>query len=170
MMPTFGIDTAENTMVNRTMSELHENASHGRPERLALEFLRRVWGTPRDLDAIDELVTDDYVITSGGRAIQGRKAFKHWVKEFQARLLDATTRNLEVFSNASGSRVVSRWVCTGSNNGIFGLPPDQKPISFSGIAIWELRGERLAACWVERSALEAYRDHASPSGGSSEVA
>ena len=33
-----------------------------RAEQLALEFLRRVWGPRHDLDAIDELMTEDYVI------------------------------------------------------------------------------------------------------------
>ena len=90
-----------------------------RAEQLALEFLRRVWGPRHDLDAIDELMTEDYVITSGGKVIRGREAFKAWVGQFQEHLLEARTENVEVFSNASGDRVVSRWICTGKNNGLF---------------------------------------------------
>jgi predicted MFS family arabinose efflux permease len=37
------------------------------PESLALEFLGRVWGPAHDLDAIDELMTENYVITTGGK-------------------------------------------------------------------------------------------------------
>ena len=33
-----------------------------RSEQLVLEFLRRVWGPRHDVDAIDELMTEDYVI------------------------------------------------------------------------------------------------------------
>ena len=73
--------------------------SFNRSEQLALEFLRRVWGPRQDLDAIDELMTEDYVIISGGKVIRGREAFKAWVKQFQDSLLDARTENLEVFSN-----------------------------------------------------------------------
>ena len=127
------------------------------PERLAVEFFERVWAPPHDLDAIDELMTEDYVITSGGVTIRGRDAFKEWVREFQRLLLDATNETLEVFSNASGDRVVSRWICRGRNNGIFGLPPDGRPVAFTGIAIWRVRDGRLAECWVERAAWEAYR-------------
>jgi ketosteroid isomerase-like protein len=124
---------------------------------LPVEFFRRVWAPPHDLDAIDELMTEDYVITTGGTVVRGRAAFKEWVRQFQRRLLDATNETLEVFANAAGDRVVSRWICRGYNNGIFDLPPDGRPVSFTGIAIWSVRDGRLAECWVERAAWEAYR-------------
>ena len=127
-------------------------------ERLPVEFFSRVWAPPHELDAIDELMTEDYVITSGGTAIQGRDAFKEWVRAFQTTLLDATTETLEVIANADGDRVVSRWVCRGRNNGIFGLPADGRPLSFTGIAIWRVRDGRLAECWVERAAWEAQQE------------
>ena len=129
-----------------------------RAEQLALEFLRRVWGPRHDLDAIDELMTEDYVITSGGKVIRGREAFKAWVRQFQEHLLDARTENVEVFSNASGDRVVSRWICTGKNNGLLGLPRDGRSVSFTGIAVWVVRDGKLAECWVERSAWELYQE------------
>jgi predicted ester cyclase len=127
-------------------------------EQLAHEFLGRVWGPAHDLDAIDELMTEDYVITSGGKRIAGRAAFKAWVAEFQTRLLDVQNEILEVFATPAGDRVVSRWLCTGRNNGMFGLPPDDRPVAFTGIAIWAVRDGRLAECWVERAAFEAYQE------------
>lgn len=120
-------------------------------ERLQLEFFRRVWAPPHDLSAIDELMTEDYAITTAGTVVRGRDAFKPWVAEFQRMLLDARNETLEVFTSASGDRVVSRWVCTGISNGIFGLPADGRAVSFTGIAIWSVRDGRLAECWVERS-------------------
>ena len=127
-------------------------------EHLALEFLRRVWGPTHDLDAIDELMTEDYVITTGGKVVRGREAFKSWVAEFQGRLLDARTTSVDVFGNSSGNRVVSRWVCTGVNNGLVGQPADGRPVSFTGIAIWRVRDARLAECWVERASWELYQE------------
>ena len=124
---------------------------------LAKQFLTRVWGPAHDLDAIDELMTEDYKIWSGGKRIEGRGAFKDWVRQFQTIYGDAHTEILETFANAAGDRVVSRWLNTGVNNGIFGLAPDGRPVSFSGIAIWHVRDGRLAECWVERAALEAYQ-------------
>lgn len=124
---------------------------------LAQEFLRRVWGPTHELDAIDELMTEDFRLTSGGTVIDGRAAFKEWVRHFQQLLLDARTVPDETFASSSGERVVSRWVCTGRNNGIFQLPPDGRDVSFTGIAIWSVRDGRLAEGWIERAALEAYR-------------
>ncbi|NQD92553.1 SnoaL-like domain-containing protein [Pseudomonas sp. CrR25] len=140
------------------MSSAFDTTASAQAERLALSFLDRVWQIPHDLNAIDELMTEDYVITSGGQAIRGREAFKAWVKAFQGLLLEARTDNLEVFANPAGDRVVSRWLCSGKNNGMLGLPADGRAISFSGVAIWAVRDGRLAECWVERSAWELYQE------------
>lgn len=125
-------------------------------EHLAREFFRRVWAPPHDLAAIDELMTPDYRIVTAGNAVEGRDRFKSWVADMQALVADATNEHLEIISNVSGDRVVSRWVTRGRNNGMFGLPADQRPIEFTGIAIWRVEDGRLAECWVERSAFELY--------------
>ncbi len=134
------------------------DSNHSISEQLALEFFNRVWTPPNDLDAIDELMTEDYVITSGGQDITGREAFKAWVKDFQSHLLEARTESLETFTNAADDRVVSRWVCSGKNNGVLGLPGHGEMISFTGIAIWAVRDGKLARCWVERAAWELYQE------------
>ena len=125
-------------------------------ETLAREFFRRVWAPPHDLDAIDELMTEDYRITTAGQVVEGRAAFKAWVASMQELVGGATNAHLEIITNAAGDRVVSRWVTRGTNNGMFGLPADGRPVEFSGIAIWRVEGDRLAECWVERSALELF--------------
>lgn len=144
------------------------SASQPTPAQVAVdlvhEFFARVWGPDHDLAAIDQLMTHDYRITSGGRLIAGRDAFKGWVRAFQTVLLDARTVSLDAFATAEGDRVVSRWLCTGRNNGIFGLPPDGQPVEFTGIAIWRLIGGRFAECWAERAGLEAYRALAGGTG------
>ena len=91
-----------------TQSRVDASPSTG--VQLQEEFFRRVWGPAHDLSAIDELMTEDYVITSGGAVVRGRVAFKRWVAAFQLLLRDATNENLEVFTNAAGDRVVSRWI------------------------------------------------------------
>ena len=125
-------------------------------ETLAREFFRRVWTPPHDLGAIDELMTDDYRITTAGKVVEGRDAFKAWVGSMQKTIRDATNEHVEVFTNAVGDRVVSRWMTRGFNNGMFGLPATGEPVEFSGTAIWRVQGDRLAECWVERSALELF--------------
>ena len=124
---------------------------------LAKEFFRRVWTPPHDLTAIDELMTENYRITTAGQVVEGRAAFKAWVSGMQKTIASATNEHLEIFTNASGDRVVSRWITRGYNQGMFDLPANNEPIAFSGIAIWRVEGERLAECWVERSAFELHR-------------
>lgn len=66
---------------------------------LATEFLTRVWGPSHDLDAIDDLMTDDYRIWSGGTLVSGRPAFKAWVRHFQTLYGNAHTEILESYQS-----------------------------------------------------------------------
>ncbi|WP_418316220.1 ester cyclase [Piscinibacter sakaiensis] len=121
-------------------------------ERLARDFLERVWGGWPDLDAIDQLMSEDYELVSAGTSIRGRIAFKQWVADFQQRLSGARNEVTDVFASAAGDRVAARWICSGRSAGIFGLPADGRRLHFSGLSIWAVREGRLSRCWVERSA------------------
>ncbi|PKV51410.1 SnoaL-like polyketide cyclase [Aquimarina sp. MAR_2010_214] len=135
-----------------------QDLSNHFPKKLVLDFFDRVWSAPHELDAIDELMTEDYTITTAGKKITGRKEFKKWVGEFQKQLLDAKTENIELFYNEKKDKIVSRWKCSGKNNGLFGVEPDNRFVFFTGIAIWFIKEDRLSECWVERSAYELYQD------------
>ncbi|MBP0905051.1 ester cyclase [Mariniflexile gromovii] len=137
---------------------MNKNFSNIQADKIILEFFNRVWGSSHDLKAIDELMTEDYVITTGGKTISGRDNFKKWVQTFQTKLTNAITISQEIIVSEKHSHVVSRFVCTGNNNGIFNLPPDNQPISFTGIAIWKIEKGKLKECWVERNAFEIYQD------------
>lgn len=128
----------------------------GYAEQLARDFFARVWAPPHHLEAIDELMTPDYRITTAGVVIEGRAAFKAWTREMQKTIGDATNEHLEIITDAAGERVVSRWVTRGRNVGVFGLPADNRPIAITGIAIWRIAEGRLAECWVERAAYELF--------------
>ena len=140
------------------MENKSNNSSVQIPEKLVLDFFERVWHTPHELDVIDELMTENYVITTAGKTIKGRTEFKKWVGAFQKQLLDAKTESIDIFFNEKKDKVVSRWDCSGRNNVLFGLEPDHQFISFTGIAIWTVRDNRLSECWVERSAYELYQN------------
>lgn len=139
------------------MKDKSNNSTKPIPEKLVLDFFERVWHSPHDLDAIDELMTEDYRIITAGKTVNSRAEFKKWVGIFQKQLLDAKTESVDIFYNSKKDKVVSRWDCSGKNNGLFGLEPDNRFISFSGIAIWAVRDNKLSECWVERSAHELYQ-------------
>jgi len=120
-------------------------------------FWREVWKAPQDPEAIDKLMAEDFAITSGGHEIQGREAFKSWVKQFQSKILDLEFESIETFQNEEGTRVASRWRVTGRNNGILGTTPGHEPILMLGTAIFEVREDGLLLHnWVERNAWELY--------------
>ncbi|MBZ5708373.1 ester cyclase [Nannocystis pusilla] len=139
------------------------DASHESPGiRLLTEFWARVYNPPQDLDTIDRLCTEDFILTTAGTDVVGRAAFKNWVRSFSAKIRDLRLTSRDMFSSADGTRVVSRWVVTGFNQGILNTPADDRPIEFTGIAVWEVRDGKLAHNWVERSAHELAQRLAQP--------
>ena len=121
-------------------------------------FWAAVWQSPQNPDAVDDFVSDDFIITSGGVDIVSRAAFKAWVIGFQQTISGLEFDIIESFQNADGSRVASRFSVHGRNNGFLGSAPDQRPISFTGTAVWAVRADgKLLHNWVERSAWEVYQ-------------
>ena len=126
------------------------------PAAIVEGFLRDVWQR-QNPEAVDKYVTEDFVITTGGKDIHSRKAFKKWATDFQSRISDMDLEVLETIQNADGNRVVTRMRLTGKNNGMFGLKPDQKPFVLTATAVWAVNSEgRLEHNWVERNAWEVY--------------
>lgn len=118
-------------------------------------FWSEVWQQPHNIDAIDDMVTEDFVITTGGVDIHGREQFKAWVRSFHDLIADIEVVPVESFQNADGSRVASRWELTGRNNGFAGTSPDGRPVHMTGTAVWSVRPDgKLAHNWVERNAFE----------------
>src|ERR1700739_289014 len=100
----------------------------------------------RNPDAADRYVVDDFVITSAGKEIRSMASFKQWIREFQAEAADLEFEAIESFQNAEGSRVVSRWRIRGHNNGVFGPPPDQRPLEMTGTSVWAVRADGQPSC------------------------
>src|SRR5262249_25272661 len=143
---------------NGPLSGGRRGTGEGSPVETLLEFWRRAWNPPYDLTAIEDLLVEDFVLTNaGGREIKPRSAFKDWAVQFQSRINDLRLEEYDTFQNVDGTRVVSRWAVFGKNNGMFGMAPDQRPISFTGISLWEVRDGKLAHNWVERSAWELFQ-------------
>jgi hypothetical protein len=123
---------------------------------LVESFWEEVWAAC-DPAAADRFVTEEFVITSAGVDVAGRENFKVWVAHFQSKIADLTWETIETFADAEGRRVSSRFRITGRNNGMFGLPADDSPVSFTGNAILAVTpAGKLSHNWVERSAWELY--------------
>lgn len=117
-------------------------------------FWSSVWKA-RNPDAVDDFVSEDFVITTGGERVEGRENFKAWIATFLDLVHDLEFEVVETFQNHDGSRVASRWWVHGKNNGVLGTTPDRRPISFSGTAVWAVGDDgRLVHNWVERASWE----------------
>ncbi|HEX7826130.1 MAG TPA: nuclear transport factor 2 family protein [Mycobacterium sp.] len=120
-------------------------------------FWEQVWNA-HNPDAVDDFVVDDFVIVTGGVQITGRENFKSWIAAFLDAVQDLHLEVTESFQNAAGTRVASRWLLTGRNNGILGTAPDQREVHVTGTAVWAVREDGKLLCnWVERASFELYR-------------
>ncbi|MFC4809432.1 ester cyclase [Paenibacillus sp. GCM10023250] len=133
------------------------NGFRSQGEELLTELWANVYNLPQDLDVIDRVCTDDCILSNPDGDVVGRAAFKEWARTFTSKIRDIKLKSLDMFSSADGKRVVSRWVVTGYNQGILGSLSDDRPIQFTGIAVWEVRDGKLAHNWVERSTYELFR-------------
>ena len=115
-----------------------------------------VWNA-HDPDAVDRFVTEDVVVVIGGKEISGKDDFKDSIRELLDNVEDLHLDAIETFQNEDGTRVTSRWVLTGSNNGFLGTQPNHKPIAMTGTAIWEVREDgKLMRNTVEQASFELY--------------
>jgi steroid delta-isomerase-like uncharacterized protein len=114
-------------------------------------FWDQVWNA-HDAAAAERFVVDDFVIVSGGETISGRENFRQWIEEFLEKVHDLHLEVTESFQSSDGSRVASRFLLTGKNNGALGTTPDQRDIALTGTAVWAVREDgKLLTNWVERS-------------------
>lgn len=118
-------------------------------------FWDQVWNA-HDPDAVDKFVADDIVIEAGGREIAGKENVKDWVKQFLDHVEDLRVDIIETFQDEDGTRVSSRWVLTGINNGILGTEPDGKPVALTGTAVWTVEDGKLLRGWIEQASFELY--------------
>ncbi|MBB3452788.1 steroid delta-isomerase-like uncharacterized protein [Rhizobium sp. BK313] len=120
-------------------------------------FWREVWQS-KNPEAVDQLVAEDFVITTGGVEVRSREAFKRWITTFLSSIDDFRFDVVEIFQNETGDRVVSRWIVTGRNNGFMGSPACGSPITMTGTAVMHVREDGLVQHnWVERNAHEVHR-------------
>lgn len=127
-----------------------------RATEIVTAFWDDVWNAHQP-DAVDGLVTDDIVVEAGGQKISGKDAVKDWVETFIDRVNDLHVDTIESFQSDDGNRVTSRWVLTGTNNGVLGTEANGKPVAMTGTAIWTVDDGKLQRGWVEQASFELYR-------------
>jgi|tagenome__1003787_1003787.scaffolds.fasta_scaffold20800843_3 steroid delta-isomerase-like uncharacterized protein len=104
-------------------------------------------------DILDELVADDFVEHDPmPDATPDREGFKKLIRELRTAFPDL---HLEVEEQVvAGDRVVERWVCTGTHEGMFmGIAPTHRHVEIRGMDMSRLQDGRLAEHWTNADML-----------------
>ncbi len=126
-------------------------------KQIVTRFFAEVWNTPFRLETIDELVIEDgFKITTDGKDSEGRENFKKWIQGLQYVVSDLKVEVKEMMVTDDGTRVISRIVTTGKNQGMFGTKADNAPIELHLISILAIENGKIIQHWVERSSYELH--------------
>ena len=122
-----------------------------------LRLWDEVWNA-HDLDAVDKFFADGVVLATGRQEGTGKENLKNWIKGFFDKVNELEVDAGETFQDEEGTRVTSRWVLMGTNNGLFGTEPNGEEIALSGIAVFAVGDDgKVQRLSVEQDSFEQYR-------------
>jgi steroid delta-isomerase-like uncharacterized protein len=108
------------------------------------------------LDEFDALLTEDVVLVRDGEKAHGPAEFKAILARLRRAFPDLEYRIDDVI--AAGDKLVLRWAANGTHQGEYlGVPASGRAVSYTGITVYELRGERVARAWVSADLLSLLR-------------
>ena len=130
---------------------------------LVRRFIDEIFLNQR-LDAVDELLTDDFTPHSWGDMPPGRDGLKEAITRVSAGLEDAEmTIEDEI---AEGDRVAVRLTSSATQVGEFmGMPPSGKRYTIGEIHIFRIRDGRVAEHWHQADFLGMMRQLGGMPGG-----
>jgi steroid delta-isomerase-like uncharacterized protein len=98
--------------------------------------------------AVDELLTEDFVLHLNAGTIPGRDGFRAFLAGLHEGFPDVHYTSEDIVS--SGDRVAVRWVVNGTHQGVFnGIPATGLPIvDVPGISLLRISNGQIAEIWV----------------------
>ena len=110
----------------------------------------------RSLDDFDNLMTDDVVLVRDEEKAHGRDEFKAVLRRLQRAFPDIQYRIDDVI--VAGDRIALRWEARGTHRDEYlGVPATGRPMSYTGVTIYELRDDRICRVWVAADLLSLLR-------------
>jgi steroid delta-isomerase-like uncharacterized protein len=110
----------------------------------------------RSLDDFDNLLTDDVVLVRDEEKAHGRDEFKAVLRRLQRAFPDIQYRVDDVI--VAGDRIALRWEARGTHRDEYlGVAATGRAVSYGGVTIYELRGDRIARIWVAADLLSLLR-------------
>ena len=100
-----------------------------------------------DLDAANEILSDEFVDHLPREEERGIKELKHYVSIYRAAFPDIQDTVEDVV--AEGDKVVVRWRSRGTHQGEFmGVAPTGRHVAFTGMRLFRIAGDVIAESWV----------------------
>jgi predicted ester cyclase len=122
-----------------------------RNKEVVLRFMRLMDSTPRDFDALDEVLAPDLRLQLGAAHFD-RNQTKEFIRTVYAAFPDYTHTPEEVL--AVGDRVVLRTTNRATHSGDFqGIAPTGRRVSFGQIAIYRMVDGKISEIWEEADVL-----------------
>ncbi|MBB4933533.1 steroid delta-isomerase-like uncharacterized protein [Lipingzhangella halophila] len=123
-------------------------------------LIEKVWAAAwnhGDVDALDELLSSDYLRHSGEPHPQDLRAFKASILATRSAFPDLTTTLDDIV--IEGNRAAIRWHSTGTHEGsLMGVPATARRVEVSGATFARFDGERVVeefVTWDPRALLSA---------------
>jgi steroid delta-isomerase-like uncharacterized protein len=116
-------------------------------------FIEEVWNNG-NLDAIDELVSEDHIDHDPGRegTPGGREGMRAFVQMYRTAYPDTHIEFGEMI--AEGDLVAGNWTATGTHQGeLMGVAPSGRSIRVTGIGIDRVRDGQIVESWANYDAL-----------------
>jgi steroid delta-isomerase-like uncharacterized protein len=114
--------------------------------QLVQRFWEEVW-SQGNLTLVDEMVTPDFVLYTPQGRKQGPEGLKQWVAAIRNAAPDIRFTVEKII--AEDEQVATSWSGNGTNTGPFlGNPPSGKPITMTGMSIFEIEEKRIRAEWL----------------------
>jgi steroid delta-isomerase-like uncharacterized protein len=101
-----------------------------------------------DLAVAEELLSSEITFRGSlGVSVQGLKGFTDYLESVRAAFPDFHNTIEDLITE--GDKVVARLTYRGTHRGIlFGIVPTNRPVVYTGIAIFRIRGGKIADGWV----------------------
>ena len=111
-------------------------------------FFEEVWNKG-DLDAVDDLMTRDFVDHAAPPGVpSGPEGAKQVFSMYRTAFPDFRLSVEDLV--AEDDKVVARWVTHGTHQGeLMGIPPTGKPVTVTGIDVFQFAGGKMAEHWAE---------------------
>jgi steroid delta-isomerase-like uncharacterized protein len=120
-------------------------------------LIDEVWNQ-RAFDVLDELFAADAIISESGVPfpIRGPLCAKEGIGAACAAFPDVRVSIEDII--AADDKVVVRWSCHGTHRGeLQGIPPTNRPMTMTGMAIYRFAGGKIVEEWMENNTLGMLR-------------